>query len=129
MYSFPSTSKRWLPSPWATKTGWPPTLLKARTGELTPPGIISCARRNSSCDFEWFIAMCLAEGSCPGFAAHLPAESQAHADFVKAAVEIAHQALLLSQVRLTAREQVLHDHGKARAAAGELHHALRDGSE
>ena len=32
-------------------TGVPPTPLKARTGEFTPPGITSCAREKSAVDF------------------------------------------------------------------------------
>src|ERR1022692_3571538 len=51
MYSFPSTSNRCEPSPRAMKTGCPPTPRNARTGEFTPPGIFSTARRNSSSDF------------------------------------------------------------------------------
>src|ERR1035438_7661169 len=51
MYSLPSTSNRCEPSPRAMKMGCPPTLRNARTGEFTPPGIFSTARRNSSSDF------------------------------------------------------------------------------
>jgi hypothetical protein len=36
------------PFPLSTNTGVPPTPLKARTGELTPPGILFLARLNSS---------------------------------------------------------------------------------
>src|SRR5258706_7938337 len=39
MYSLPSTSVRSAPRPRVKKTGSPPTALKARTGELTPPGM------------------------------------------------------------------------------------------
>src|SRR5437867_13199124 len=39
MYSLPSTSIRRAPEPRAKNSGSPPTALKARTGELTPPGI------------------------------------------------------------------------------------------
>src|SRR3954469_12733170 len=39
---------RYAPSPWAMKRGVPPTARKARTGELTPPGITRRARSNSS---------------------------------------------------------------------------------
>jgi hypothetical protein len=38
-------------------TGLPPTLLKARTGELTPPGIESCARSNNLSLFTVTIAL------------------------------------------------------------------------
>src|SRR3954465_6180431 len=48
MNSRPSTSHTCEPSPRATKYGVPPTDRKARTGELTPPGMTSCARLNSS---------------------------------------------------------------------------------
>ena len=39
---------RTAPSPRAKKRGVPPTERKARTGELTPAGIVRCARANSS---------------------------------------------------------------------------------
>ena len=45
-YRFPSTSSRYAPSPRATKNGSSrPTAFIARTGELTPPGMSSSARR------------------------------------------------------------------------------------
>src|SRR6058998_913843 len=53
MYSFPSTSQTRAPSERATKNGAPPTLRNARTGELTPPGMRSCARVKSSDDREF----------------------------------------------------------------------------
>src|SRR5207247_8755800 len=53
MYSFPSTSQTRAPSERATKNGSPPTLRNARTGELTPPGMRSCARVKSSDDREF----------------------------------------------------------------------------
>src|SRR5438093_11715207 len=53
MYSLPSTSQIFAPSPRATKNGAPPTLRNARTGELTPPGMRSCARVKSSDDREF----------------------------------------------------------------------------
>ena len=66
MYSLPSTSKMCEPSPRAMKGGLPPTLRKARTGELTPPGMISCALRKSSSDLEWFMAFeCYGAGYPP----------------------------------------------------------------
>src|ERR1017187_1781751 len=55
MYSLPSTSNRCEPSPRAMKMGCPPTLRNARTGEFTPPGIFSTARRNSSSDLVCII--------------------------------------------------------------------------
>src|SRR5262245_16480344 len=36
----------WAPSARAMKRGVPPTARKARTGELTPPGMTRCARSN-----------------------------------------------------------------------------------
>src|SRR5881409_471857 len=39
MYWLPSTSVRRAPWPRAKNSGSPPTALKARTGELTPPGM------------------------------------------------------------------------------------------
>ena len=44
MYSLPSTSNSFEPSPRATKMGSRPMARMARTGELTPPGISSHAR-------------------------------------------------------------------------------------
>src|SRR6516165_5464962 len=46
MYWRPSTSHTYGPEPRATKYGAPPTERKARTGELTPPGITRSARSN-----------------------------------------------------------------------------------
>src|SRR6267143_4724941 len=46
MYSFPSTSHRSAPWPRAKKGGSPPTALKARTGEFTPPGMSRRALSN-----------------------------------------------------------------------------------
>src|ERR1700733_558826 len=51
MYSRPSTSKTCAPSALSTKMGWPPTARKARTGELTPPGMYRSASANSCSDF------------------------------------------------------------------------------
>src|SRR6476646_4008422 len=45
MYSFPSASQIFAPSPRSTTNGSPPTPRNARTGELTPPGKRSAARR------------------------------------------------------------------------------------
>jgi hypothetical protein len=39
------------PAPREMKWGDPPTALKARTGEFTPPGVTLTARANSFCDF------------------------------------------------------------------------------
>src|SRR5713226_4264273 len=44
MYLFWSASQRWDPCPRTKNGGSPPTEPKARTGELTPPGIICSAR-------------------------------------------------------------------------------------
>src|SRR5205814_2144378 len=48
MYSAPSASQRRAPRPRVKKTGSPPTARNARTGELTPPGMLRLARSNSS---------------------------------------------------------------------------------
>src|SRR5438067_12754013 len=48
MYSRPTVSTIRLPRGRATKNGSPPTEPKARTGELTPPGIRAWARANQS---------------------------------------------------------------------------------
>src|SRR5581483_8961063 len=50
MNRFPSTSISSAPSPRAMKIGSRPIARIARTGELTPPGIASSARRYSSAD-------------------------------------------------------------------------------
>ena len=50
MYSLPSTSNSFEPSPRATKIGSRPIARIARTGEFTPPGIRPSARRYSSED-------------------------------------------------------------------------------
>src|SRR5690606_33736655 len=50
MYSRPSTSYSRHPSPRLTKEGFPPTARNARTGEFTPPGMISQARENHSAE-------------------------------------------------------------------------------
>src|ERR1035441_5011104 len=121
MYSFPSTSKRCDASPRAMKMGFPPTLRNARMGEFTPPGIFSTARRNNSSDF-----VCVMKDSSaltrPG---HDAAEPEAHRDLVKAAIQIAHQAALQSQVGLLAGEQILHHARKPGGTPGEFHHAPR----
>jgi len=43
----PSASVTRAPWPLAKKRGVPPTERKARTGELTPPGMCFCARSNN----------------------------------------------------------------------------------
>src|SRR2546422_622278 len=48
MYSLPSASQMWPPWPRWMNSGLPPTARKARTGELTPPGMTFCARLKSS---------------------------------------------------------------------------------
>src|SRR5512140_724598 len=50
MYSFPSASQTCEPDPRSITTGVMPTERKARTGELTPPGMACCARRKMSSD-------------------------------------------------------------------------------
>src|SRR5215831_1044643 len=50
MYSLPSTSQSRAPWARAKKMGSPPTARKARTGELTPPGMLRRARAKSSLD-------------------------------------------------------------------------------
>ncbi len=51
-YSVPSTSKRYGPCARSMKRGVPPTALKARTGELTPPGVTARARSSSAAEVE-----------------------------------------------------------------------------
>src|SRR5260370_5709952 len=46
-YGRPWVWRRYAPSPRATKNGSPPTAPKARTGELTPPGMRASARSKS----------------------------------------------------------------------------------
>src|SRR5215468_8901557 len=52
MYVRPSTSVMRQPSPRSTKKGRPPTPRKARTGLLTPPGMIRWAVAKSSSELE-----------------------------------------------------------------------------
>ena len=47
-YSLPSTSVSHAPAAERMKRGVPPTALKARTGELTPPGVTARARSKSA---------------------------------------------------------------------------------
>jgi hypothetical protein len=49
-YSRPSASVRYGPVPLTMKRGVPPTARKARTGELTPPGMTALARSNRACE-------------------------------------------------------------------------------
>ena len=49
-YSFPSTSVSHAPFASRMKRGVPPTALKARTGEFTPPGVTAFARAKSASD-------------------------------------------------------------------------------
>src|ERR1035441_7856431 len=65
----------------------------------------------------------------PDLTGYQPAESDAHTDVVQAAVQVPQQAALERRIGLPAREQILHDGRKARAAARELHHAGGDGFE
>src|SRR3990170_6760526 len=55
MKEFPSASVIVDPFAFAMKRGVPPTERKARTGELTPPGITFCASRNSFLETVVFI--------------------------------------------------------------------------
>src|SRR5579884_876459 len=50
MYSWPSMSHRYAPSPPLTNTGEPPTARNARTGEFTPPAMTPRARANAEMD-------------------------------------------------------------------------------
>src|SRR5262245_25639605 len=52
MYSRPSASQMRLPCPRSMKRGVPPTARNARTGELTPPGMIFRERSNRRSFFE-----------------------------------------------------------------------------
>ena len=49
-YSWPSTSVSRAPEAERMKRGVPPTARKARTGELTPPGVTALARANRASD-------------------------------------------------------------------------------
>src|SRR5512133_1743308 len=57
MYSLPSTSQMWAPLARPMNSGSPPTERKARTGELTPPGMDFFARSNSVLDLFVFFAI------------------------------------------------------------------------
>src|SRR5437764_11271161 len=56
MYSRPSSSTRPVPRPSRKHTGVPPTAPKARTGELTPPGISSRERSKSARLVSYIVA-------------------------------------------------------------------------
>ena len=58
----PSASVSTAPSPEAMNRGVPPTARKARTGELTPPGVTASARRSSASE----------AGASEGYAAGAP---------------------------------------------------------
>src|SRR5580700_831978 len=100
MYSLPSTSKMCEPCPCAMNSGLPPTLRKARTGELTPPGINSCARWKKASDLvvDFINSVTVRERKepaesrlQPGLAAplsHQPAQSEIHAEIEDAAIQI-----------------------------------------
>src|SRR3954468_7253518 len=60
MKRLPSASNRYAPSPRSMKRGVPPTPRKARTGELTPPGIARCASAKS-CSERVVVAVVLME--------------------------------------------------------------------
>ena len=105
MYSLPSTSKMCEPSPRAMNGGLPPTLRKARTGELTPPGMSLLRAAEEFFGSEWFmdlfgkiivprLAWLPAYPALRGTSA---AEAQAHADVVQAAVQIAQQPALQAE--------------------------------
>ncbi len=55
MYSFPSTSQNFDPTPQLINKGSPPTDLNARTGEFTPPGIYFFASVKNCLLFSKFI--------------------------------------------------------------------------
>src|SRR3569832_1244486 len=55
MYSLPSASQRCEPDPRTMKGGSPSTARKARTGELTPPGMTRSARCCSLRDCSTFL--------------------------------------------------------------------------
>lgn len=46
--SYPSTSQAYAPLTRSKTMGLPPTDLNARTGELTPPGMIPCSKHDGS---------------------------------------------------------------------------------
>ena len=54
-YELPSTSMSCEPCALWMKRVCPPTEPKPRTGEFTPPGVVFCARSNSSCE-RWVLA-------------------------------------------------------------------------
>ena len=64
-YSLPSTSVSQAPRAERMKRGVPPTALKARTGELTPPGVTARARANRASE----AAVCRVSAGSP---AHCP---------------------------------------------------------
>src|SRR5215471_5256029 len=101
MYSLPSASKRWQPSPRAMKMGLPPTLRNARTGEFTPPGMRSRARWKRASDLSVFIVVVTRRFALRfRGAGDDPAEAEAHRDVVEAAVQVLHQTLFEAEIGL-----------------------------
>ncbi len=79
MYSLPSTSMMRDPLPRAMNGGVPPTLRKARTGELTPPGMTLRAAANRASERERLTGVF----TCDQFA-----EEEVHHDLAEGAVQV-----------------------------------------
>ena len=73
-YSLPSTSRSHAPDPEAMNRGVPPTALKARTGEFTPPGVTRWARSNHAA--ELCVGRALGRSAVSGTTAFFPTGGQ-----------------------------------------------------
>src|SRR5579859_7013281 len=90
-YSRPSASVSQGPWPETMKRGVPPTALKARTGEFTPPGVTTDARSNNAWEtgasYGYGLPMvCLLTGSLTGTWSQIAvvSKSQPHLRHVRA---------------------------------------------
>src|SRR5436190_13574698 len=94
------------PWPRSMNLGTPPTPRKARTGELTPPGITFWARANQASDRSDFMESFL-RGDARVARDHMLQE-ELHRDFLQRSVDVFLEAVTQAQVRLRTGKQILH---------------------
>src|ERR1019366_8204738 len=105
------------PWPLAMNGGVPPTPRKARTGELTPPGISFCARAKRLSDLRVVLANV--------FTGDEFVEEEVHHKLRNCAIQVLQQPALQTQIRLGSRKQILHQVAESRTAADKLDHPRR----
>src|SRR5579864_5979351 len=115
------------PSPRSMNLGVPPTPRKARTGELTPPGMCCWALAKRASEREVFIGRSSKYDA--GFIGDNAVQKTIENHFLNGAVDIAEQTVLELEIRLRAGEQILHEIAETGAAIHELDHALGHGAE